>query len=465
MVRELLAAAVCCSPLFAFAQPSVVFQVDAEVKANAVTRTLPVTTSDAISWSQRAQANVSYNSGNAYLDHAVQISSADGSISIKRSAQNVYNHELLSPNVSNTTSDAVRVKAFIKGAPGTPYSFYISTNSFAAPFTTTGTGIATTSDSATGASPFSFAAGRNSSYSQGVSTTETITHMGETYSAVDLSLTSASNTAYSYVNTNTVAPFYANSRVSGTTTIKLKNLAVDDIILNLARVQDTNNPDRPSMVVVPDINLDEIQYTINGVTYTQAGPFRANVGSKVLMPDLNGIAPGGYTVEFVGTQGALTTEIASATLDTSAFSQTLNSTLQPVSGTAGPGQQGGGPNSFAVTISGFRRAWSVSGTTVDRKITSYSGTLNSNFFVGPTFTSNLQGIISGSTFGAPANFSIAGSGSNSGGLLTMTYSNLYTVFAKSGNTIEFRLTGTRNGTPWVWNPGTASYGSVSASIN
>ena len=92
MVREILAAAVCCTPLFAFAQPSVVFQVDAEIRANAVTRTLPVTTSDAVSWSQRAQASVSYNSGNAYLDHAVQILSADGTLSIKRSAQNVYNH-------------------------------------------------------------------------------------------------------------------------------------------------------------------------------------------------------------------------------------------------------------------------------------------------------------------------------------------------------------------------------------
>jgi len=465
MVRELLAAAVCCTPLFAFAQPSVVFQVDAEVRANAVTRTLPVTTSDAVSWSQRAQASVSYNSGNAYLDHAVQILSADGTLSIKRSAQNVYNHELLAPNVSNTTSDLVRVKAFVRGAPGTPYSFFISTNSFATPSTSAGTSTASTTESATGASSFSFNAGRNSRYAQGVSTSETITHMGETYSAVDLSCSSASNTAYNFSSVNTVSPFYANSRVSGTTTIKLKNLAVDDIILNLARVQDTNNPDRPSVVVVPDINLDEIQYTINGVTYTQAGPFAANVGQKVLMPDLNGIAPGAYTVEFTGTQGALTTLIAATTLDTSAFSQTLNATLQPVSGSAGPGQQGGGVNSFAVTISGFRRAWGLPGTRVDRKITSYSGALSSNFFVGPTFTSNLQGIISGATFGAPATFNAAGTGGNSGGLLTMTYGTLYTVYAKSGNAIEFRLSGTRNGTPWIWNPGSTSYGSVSANIN
>jgi hypothetical protein len=212
MVRALLAGALLCAPIVSLAQPTVVFQVDAQIQMGSTTRTFTSGTDDAFSWSDQVYAAPRYETGKGYVNHEMSLSASGGQLTIERYAINNYVHTRQSPTISQQSDDSVTAKAFVRGAPGTPFAFSIQDESFSNTSNPVGTGSATLLSAAPG--EFSFGVGKNNHFVQGVSGSETLTFMGEQYSAVEVDLSSMADTSYD-VNAGMQAPYTAANRVFG----------------------------------------------------------------------------------------------------------------------------------------------------------------------------------------------------------------------------------------------------------
>jgi hypothetical protein len=236
----------------------------------------------------------------------------------------------------------------------------------------------------------------------------------------------------------------------------VKNLNLDPINLTIARVQDIHNPDSPNLVIVPEISLTQVNVTHPGGNYTVLGDFPANVGKKVNVNDIGGLTPGVHNITLQGVNGSITTLPSTVSVDTSAFSLNGSKAMQP-NGNAG--------TSFTAMFAGFRRAWSIPGGQFDRKITSYSAQLSTLFPFAQAHSSSLAATIGGAEINGMNSFGGAGTVSNNAGFRRFSWSGALSRYVKSGNNIQFRVTGSLNSNAWIFQPAGNNFDDLVIAIN
>jgi len=456
MVRALLAGVILCAPLAAFAQPSVVFQVDAENVVGATSRTFASGTDDVFTWNDRIYNGTSLPTGTSYMEQSLNISASNGMVTINRNMLNNYAHVLLAPNLSQSGTSSFTVRAFVRGGPGTPYIVNVNTESYQQNSNPFGTGSTTLTEQDTAGSQYSFGPGRNRYFLQGVSGGNTVTFMSETYSEIPINLDSDGSSSFT-INEGTLAPFTAINRLFGRTTFSVKNLNFDPVGIKVSRIDD-RNPDAPNLVVVPEIDLNQITVdTPNGPIVFNAN-FPANTGRRLQIP-VASFAAGVHDITVQGTNGSISTTDTVLGLDTSAFNFSDSLAVQP-NGNAG--------SNFSVAVSGFRRQWTGAPSTYDRRVDSYSSSLTTFFpFGGQAMTSAVDGTFNG-TFTGSSNFSNNGALSNNLGFNRWNYSQTFSSpmrFVKSGASIDFAVRGTANTFPWVFQPSGLSTDGLTITIN